>query len=81
MSFSRSSEAPPILSNTEADSEVARPGPKYGGVREGDIKMLTVTSQIGVPDGLGVHECVEREGENILFVHWSITYIMYIVIV
>ena len=53
MAFSRSSEAPPILSNAEADSEVARPGPKYRREREGDIKMLAVTSEVGVPDRLG----------------------------
>ena len=60
MSFRCSSEAPSILSNAEADSKVARPGPKYGGEREGDIKMLTITSQVGVPDRLGVYVCVSN---------------------
>ena len=59
MSFSRSSEAPPILSNAETDSEVARPRPEDGGVGERNIKMMTITSQIGMPDRLN-----QRVGEG-----------------
>jgi hypothetical protein len=53
MSFSCSSETPPILSNAETDGEVARPWPEYGGIRERHVKILTTTSQVGVPYGLG----------------------------
>ena len=52
MSFSCSSEAPPILGDTEADSEIARPRPEDGGIGEGHIKILTAASQVGVPHRL-----------------------------
>ena len=52
MSFSCSSEAPPILRDAEADGEVARPWPEDGRIGERHVKILTAASQVGVPHRL-----------------------------
>lgn len=49
MSFSRSSEAPPILGDAEADGEVTRPRPEDRGIGEGHVKILTAASHVGMP--------------------------------
>lgn len=52
VTFGLSREATPLSIDAEADREVTGPRPKDGGVGEGDIKKVAMTTEVGVPDWL-----------------------------